>query len=350
MRLGLLLARDRRSRDGWVTRFDFGACHTFSIMFACGLLAGRRRPGIILGPKHPGIFTNATETLAINTATFSSSLLPLPWPLAAVGLIQPGWGLDAAMVVGALSLFGGRPLGAKVFFAASLGLAICYVRVPLVSNFLDGYFPAELTAMCGIPLGLRIMPVIVSFAAMAGVLWFATLPPAGRWTPMASGILAVLVGWSGWEATRFVRIGHVLTSSQEQTETILMPENVALARYAYDLMHLTQYYSNGVVDPRLETRLLDGSGNIIVGPEQEELALEAGHRAGSPENMKPSRNPRGLTLSRISRWGLVSTCSLFEFDPHSTYNGFMLITAEHACTGATTRGLGHGQGVRSRRL
>lgn len=313
----------------WVFRFDLWR-HALSIMFACGLL-GAATAEAILGPNHPGIFTPAIETLAINTATFASCVSPLPWPLRDVGLIQPGWALDLAIVAGALSLFGARPTGAKAFFAASLGLCLIYVRVPLVSNFLVGYFPAELTAMCGIPLGLRIMPVIASFAAMAGVLWFAApSSSAGKWGRTMSVILALMVGWSGWQATRFIRIGHVLTSSKEQTDSILMPENIALARYAYDLMHLTGYYSNGVIDPRLETRLLDASGNIVVGPDQEERALEAHGVRQVRLVCKTIPNSMWFDVAPdITLEPGEHVLLRFEFDPDRAYNGFMILTSEN---------------------
>jgi hypothetical protein len=312
----------------WVIRFPLSR-HAFPIMFACGLL-GAATVEAILGPNHPGIFTPALLTLATNTATFPACLSPLPWPLESIGLIQPGWALDLMIVAGALSLIAARPLGAKAFFAASLGLCLCYVRVPLVSNFLDGYFPAELTAMCGIPLGLRIMPVIASFAAMAGVLWLATLPPRSRWAPPVLAILALSVGWSGWQATRFVRIGHAVTSGKGQTDQILMPENVALARYAYDLMHLPAYYSNGVIDPSLETRLLDGTGSILVGPDQEEEALEAAGVRHVRLECKPIPNSRWFDVVPDITLGPGEHVLLrFEFDPRRAYNGFMILTAEH---------------------
>ena len=257
-------------------------------------------------------------------------LRPLTPPHEGMHLLQLGWGLDIAVVAATLSLFGPRPLGAKLLFAASLGLVICTFRVPLVSDFLDGYFPRSVLATCGFPLRLRIMPVIASFSAMAGVVWLATLPKSSRWTAPALAALALLAAWGGYQATRFIASTRVLTSGADQTQQALRTENVPLARYAYDLMHLPEYYSNNSSDPRLESRLLDDSGKIVVGPVESARILEA----------KSVRHLR-LTCTPIqgSAWfNVVPDFTLepgehvvlrFEFDPGRTYNGFLFLIAEH---------------------
>lgn len=312
----------------WSTRFDVGR-NAFATMFACGLL-GAATAEEIIGPNYTGAFKEPLKILSINTAAFGAFLRPISEPLRSVGVFQLGWGLDLALAAGALSLFGKRPLAAKVFFAASLGLGVCFVRVPLLSDFLISYSPIDLTAMSGVPLDLRIMPVIASFSAMAGVLWIATLPAPSRWSVPVLAALAILVGWSGFQAARFVRAGHLLTYSAARTENSVRAENVALARYAYDLMRLPFYYTNGVADPRMETRLLDDSGNILVGPEQTDRLLEA----------------RGVRRIRLVCGRFVSSSWIdvapgitvepgehvllrFEFDPARSYNGYMMMVSEH---------------------
>lgn len=308
---------------------DF-ARHAFAILFLCALL-GAAAAQVMTGPSHVGAYQNALGFLATNTSYLAGLLRPLPTPFGGLPLLQLGWSLDLAIVLGVLSLFGARPAGAKIFFAVSIGLVICFVRVPLVSDFLIGYFPISLSAMCGLPLALRITPVIASFAAMSGVLWLATLPSSGRWLAPAMGALAVLVAWSGYQASRFVVGGFSIRSSEAQTETSIRPEDLALSRYAYDLMHLPAYYTNGMTDPRLESRLLDDSGSIIIGPDQTARILEA----------------RGVRRVRLvcepipdSNWfNIVPAITVepgehlllrFEFDPNHTYNGYMIMPAEDA--------------------
>ena len=303
--------------------------HAFAILFFCALL-GAAASEVITGPNHVGAYQNALGFLATNTSYLPGLLRPLPTPFGGLPLLQLGWGLDLAIVAGVLSLFGGRPVGAKIFFAVSTGLVICFVRVPLVSDFLIGYFPIDLSAMCGLPLALRITPVIASFAAMSGVLWLATLPESSRWLAPVLVALAILVGWSGYQASRFVGAGLSIRSSAAQTEISIRPEDLVLSRFAYDLMPLPSYFTNGMTDPRIETRLLDDSGDIIIGPDQAARILEA----------------RGVRRFRLvcrpipdSNWfDIVPGITVepgehvllrFEFDPNHAYNGYMIFTSEH---------------------
>jgi hypothetical protein len=312
----------------WLLRVDIGRIG-FVALFACGLL-GAATAWAIIGPNYKGVATNALNFLSENTAMFAAYIRPLPTPFRSVGMFQLGWGLDAAFAVGVLSLFGRRPVEVKVFFAALLSLGMCFARVPLVSSFLVGYFPTNLAAMCGGPLDLRIMPVIASFSAMGGVLWLATLPAPGRGAPAVLAVIAVLGGWGGIQALEFVAEGHRSTSTDVQTEDSMRAENVALSRYAYDLMPFPHYYSNGVADPALETRLLDGSGNILVGPLQEERSLEGRdvRRVSLYCNPFPGSTwidiTPGITVAPHEHVLL-----RFEFDPDRSYNGFMMMVAEH---------------------
>jgi len=303
--------------------------NAFTVLFICSLL-GAAAAEAILGPSHPGSFGPALDILAANTADLAGLLKPLNVPAGGLGLSQLGWGLDLAVLAGAISMFGTRPLAAKVFFGGALVLVMSVVRVPLVSDFLVGYFPRNLVAMCGIPLTLRVMPVVAGFSAMAGVLWLATLSASSRLLRPAATALAALAVWGCLQATRFVDAGHKITGTAAQSEDIMRPENVSLARYAYFLMHLSSYYSNDVTDPRLETRLLDASGNVLHGPMQAARDLEARGARRIRLVCSPIGSPRwfnigpGFTLAPGEHVLL-----RFEFDPNRSYNGYLFFYAEN---------------------
>jgi hypothetical protein len=293
--------------------------HSFAAIFVCALL-GSAAAEVITGPAN---------FLAANTSYLPGLLRPLPSPFQGLPLLQLGWGLDLALAAGALSLFGRRPVGAKAFFAVSVGLFICFVRVPLVSDFLVGYFPLNLASMSGFPLGLRITPVIASFCAMSGVLWVATLPERSRAHGPICVALAVLVAWSGYQAARFVDAGHRLTASAAQDAKSTRPENLALSRYAYDLMRLPEYYSNGVADPHLESRFLNDEGDVILGPEQAAQVLEAKGVRSVRLTCKPSTSPGWFEIvPKLTIEPGEHVLLRFKFDPARTYNGYLIMTAE----------------------
>jgi hypothetical protein len=303
--------------------------HAFSMLFVCFLL-GSASAQLLLGPDHVGAHGSSLNFLSDNTRYLAGLFLPLPNPFSGIALLQLGWGLDLALAAGVLALFGRRPLGAKVFFAASLGLVICSVRVPLVSDFLVGYFPFGFSSTFGLPLALRIAPVVASFTAMAGVLWFATLEPGHRYRRTTSALLALLVGWSGYQATRFDQSARSMTSTQLATENSLRSENTALSRYAYDLEQIPGYYSNGMSDPALETRLLDASGNIVFGPMEAAKTCEQLGARRIRLTCKPFAGSNWIDIEpRITVEPGEHVLVRFEFDPNRTYNGYLLMISEH---------------------
>jgi hypothetical protein len=143
--------------------------------------------------------------------------------------------------------------------------------------------------------------------------------------------LALLTAWGGYQASRFFYSARLLTSNAELTEQCLRPENVALARYAYDLMQLPAYYSNNVADPRLESRILDGNGKIVVGPVESARILETRSVRRLRLTCKPIPNSaQWLDLDPPFELAPGEHVILrFEFDPSRTYNGFLFLFAEH---------------------
>jgi len=87
---------------------------------------------------------------------------------------------------------------------------------------------------------------------------------------VAAAILAVvslLAVWGVWEARKFVSRGWAITASRTQTAMFFRAENAVLDRYAYDLLTIPAYFSNGKTDGRLENRLLDAKRGLLVGPD-----------------------------------------------------------------------------------
>lgn len=280
-----------------------------------------------------GIFQGALMALSDNTAHFRDLFAPLSTPMRRIQEFQPGWALTVALAVAVGSLFGKRPPGAKLFFATALGLVVCFVRVPLVSNFLVGRFPVDLAAMCGVPLPLRITPLIASFTAMAAVIWISTANWSRPGTRRTIGLaLAALVVWSGFQTVPFARHTHQMTSSAYLTDRSLRTENAMLDAYDYLLLPIPSYFSNGKTDPVLESRLLDRTGRVLVGPTEEAAVMEA--KTGEKKRMVTLPIPNStawfeagprLTVNPQEHYLL-----RFEFDPDRNYGGFLMLEAEHA--------------------
>jgi hypothetical protein len=310
-------------------RTDFER-HAFVALFLSAL-AGAAIAEAWVGQE--GIFLAAIQTFAVNNAGIRDVFSPLMTPMRGTQIFQPGWGLVAVFAASVASLFGSRPLGAKIFFAVSIGLAACYLRVPLVSNFLIGRFPIDFAATCGVPLPLRITPVIASFTAMAGVVWVSTMDVEGRKARCAVGlILGALVIWSGYQTVPFLQHSRMLTGTAIATDRNLRPENAMLDAYAYLLLPIPSYFSHGKTDPFIESRLIDGSGTVLVGPMEDAAIMEGYgfHKIRATTNTIPNSTRWFAAEPGITVEPHEHLLVRFEFDPKLDYTGYMILEAEHA--------------------
>jgi hypothetical protein len=304
--------------------------HAFVALFLC-TLAGAGVAEAWVG--RDGMFAIGLQTLSYNTVNFPDLLTPLKASYGQLHFFQPGWGLLAVFAVVVGSLFGRRPLGAKLFFAAALGLVVCFLRVPLVSNFLIGRFPIDLAAMAGVPLPLRIAPVIMSFIAMAGVVWISTMDWEGSAIPFTLGsILFASVVWSAFQDVNFIEHSRAMDGGGDYTDRNLRPENAMLDAYAYLLLPIPAYFSHGKIDPMLESRLLDETGRLVVGPTEDAMIME---RHGVREIRMTTS-----TIANSATWFAAEPgitvlpgehlLLRFEFDPTRNYSGYFILQSEHA--------------------
>jgi hypothetical protein len=312
---------------GW---FD-PARKAFETLFACALAGAAVANRVV--PVHPGDRSDAAlGQVAVNTAQWLDYLRPLHLPLAGLGLTQLGWSVSLGLLAVGFTFFGSRPLVVKLLFAGALAVLISFVRVPGVSDFLVGYFPVGLAGLWSYALSLRLVPVIAAFAAMAGVLWIG-LGTAGpswrRW--FIRGVLIAAVAWSAVQGSVFVRWSMGQTGDPKHSSDNLRPENIVLDRFAYDLLKLPGYYSNGVMDPVLESRLHDATGRIAVGPNEIARAMEA---AGSSRTRLQVHAVPGSSVWLWVKPGLTVNPGehlllRFEFDPKQNYAGYLFLASEH---------------------
>jgi hypothetical protein len=206
------------------------------------------------------------------------------------------------------------------------------LRLPGVTDFLVGFFPGYLASVCSLSMGLRMVPVIAAFAAMGGFLWVAHLRadrPKARGCAVAA--LAAAGIWGAFQGSYLIRWASHQTGSSASTENDMRPENAVLDRFVYDLLQLPRYYSNGKMDPMIESRLLDGAGRVAGGPEQTAQAMEARSQVrlrlvAHPLPSHPGwlELEPGLTIEPGGHELL-----RFSFDPGQNYSGYLIMQSAH---------------------
>ncbi len=303
--------------------------HAYILLFLCTLVGAAVVEGWM---GRYGIYQTPIDFLSDNTAQLRDIFVPLAAPIRRLQAFQPGWGLLLVFVVTSLSIFGSRPPGAKIFFATVIGLVACFLRFPLASDFLVGRFPIDFVAMCGVPLPLRIAPIIAGFTAMAGVIWVATGGESRKIRLGLGTALAAIVVWSGFQTLPFLQISRDADGGPANTEKNLRPENTILDAYVYLLVPIPSYFSHGKTDPMLESRLLDGSGSVKVGPMEDAFLMEEHGVQKIRMTTAPLPNAPlwfavdpGITVNPQEHLLL-----RFEFDPKRNYSGYFLLQSEHS--------------------
>jgi hypothetical protein len=312
---------------GW---FD-AADHAFGWVWVCGL-AGTVVASALLGVHRPEASADALRGLDVNSAHFREYWTPETWPQMREGNFQLGWTLGLGLLAMGVTFFGSRPLVAKLFFAGSASLLLCFFRVPGISDFLVAYFPHYFSHLIGFPLGLRLLPVIAAFAVMAGFLWISLDrpgPPLGRGWLLAG--LLVAVGWGGFQASFLMRWTYHQMSDSAHTSLNLRPENAVLDRYAYDLLPLPAYFSNGKMDPSIESRLRDSAGRLRFGPDEAARETEARgiERIRLTAHVLPD-HPGWLVIDPLVTIAAGAHDLIrFEFNPGKNYAGFLIMVSQH---------------------
>jgi hypothetical protein len=274
----------------------------------------------------------ALRSTRATAGQFLDYLNPEHFPPAGPASFQWGWAVWLALGAMAFTFFGSRPLVVKLLFAAAASAALCLFRLPGTTDFLVGYFPGYLGHLCSLAMGLRMVPVIAAFAAMGGFLWL-TLTPVGRFPTRGWGgaILAVLVGWGGFQASYLVRWARHQTADSAATARLFVSENAVLDRFVYDLLPLPPYYSNGKMDPLIESRLLDGAGRVVAGPDEYARAMES---PASPPIRLIARllpaHPGWLQLEPGLTIGPGEHVLLrFAFEAGKDYSGYLIMASPH---------------------
>ena len=218
------------------------------------------------GGDSAGVIPYAIERVRIVAAlrdAFPHSLLPVRMPTTSLGDLQLGYALWAVLGAGcAASLTLGRRRLLPLTAAAIL-LVMLLLPLPRVTPWLWNSIPESLARLTYYWPMHRLYPVLAALALPLGLLAFPSGRGRSRILLAALGVLAVT--WSGWEAGKLVATARLRTMSPQETPIRRLPENAPLMNHAYGLsLALPSYFSNGVMDPWFELRVLGGAGRRTV--------------------------------------------------------------------------------------
>jgi hypothetical protein len=175
-----------------------------------------------------------------------------------LGDVQLGYGLWACLL---LSLAGAARSRSGRTLLGCFGLILLFAwPIPLLSRWAWRSLPSELLVVT------NQWPMERFYVLLAALAVFIIAQAFGR---NFEGVFrrklayALLIGgclWSAIEARKFFRRAAEIDHTEAASEDMHLPENLMLSRtHSYEYLGVPAYYSNGHMDPRLETRLLDSA-------------------------------------------------------------------------------------------
>lgn len=202
-------------------------------------------------------------------AAFPGSVLPLDAAAPPLTHLQLGYGLASVLLCSTLALcFVSVRRARAVAPLLLIGgfLLVLVLPVPFVTRALWYSFPDFVTDITLIwPMQrLYVLVAAITIVGAQSVLRDTSvrLPSGDRVIPT---FLAVAALWGAKEASKLIALAQTHASPAADTRRLALPENVAIQSYSYSFFSgRPPYFSHGVVDPRLEFRLLDAaSGELL---------------------------------------------------------------------------------------
>jgi hypothetical protein len=211
---------------------------------------------------------------------FPAVLLPLRDRSPSIEDLQLGYSLWL-LWLGAVAIACWRRSAPLAFLVlSSLGLVLLLTPIPHLNAALWQAVPNAVIAVSGDYPMNRLYLLLGGFAALAGALAAQALlerKPGARFALYP--LLAVCCLWSGYEGWKLAADASAEWPPPPSGRRAMMTENAGLTRYSYlSFPGIPPYYTHGVTDPRLESRLLArDSRRLLVGDLE---SIEAGTADG----------------------------------------------------------------------
>jgi hypothetical protein len=199
---------------------------------------------------------------------FPSVLLPVTRAGRAAGDSQLGWSLWGAWLLSAV-VFAWRPRRANGMVLGAAGLFLLFLLpVPGLNRWLWLALPQTVVNITFYNPEQRFYVIIAAAIVVGGAAAIGILVDRFPKAVFALNLILLAgVGWSGSEASHFIRTGFATRRSTGETQARDGLNNIELTRYSFNsLGGVPSYFSHGYIDPYLENR--------VWAPDQQKLLLD----------------------------------------------------------------------------
>jgi hypothetical protein len=226
---------------------------------------------VLVFPTGTTVYPTPAETICLFIHdAFPAVLLPVSELGRVVGDFQLGYSCWILWLAALFLLLPTRNLPGRFLLAVSIGLILLLTPVPRLNLFLWRMVPEIVREITATWAMYRLYVILAATVIFAGWLAFdelLTRAPLARFFlyPTLVGMCA----WSALEANKFIMTG---LRGPESGRQLMLLENVPLSRYAYTSFPAEpDYFTNGVTDAHLESRLLRRSQRDLLAGDIESI-------------------------------------------------------------------------------
>jgi hypothetical protein len=217
-----------------------------------------------------GTLKNADDIPKTVRSVFPAAVLPLSDHARELSDLQLGYAFWTVLFFAGATVVSIRRMDLAFLLGSSTLLLILVLPFPGLNQWLWDHIPSEIVRITFYWPMQRFYLILAALLAAAGQIALdAALSRSGRPKVAFFAVLAVGSLWSLYEARQFVAAASERTRTEAETTRAQLLENIILMNHSYGLFtKLPAYFSNGVVDPRSEARLLSpDTGKLIPAPE-----------------------------------------------------------------------------------
>lgn len=217
-----------------------------------------------------------SKIIAALQSAFPGCLLPVGSPAVNLSDLQLGYALWM-LLIGGCGFILVRRRRLLLLAAPAAVLVIMLLPIPGITVWLWNVIPESLARLTYYWPMHRLVPILAALTLPLGMELLASLRTTGSEAPstptsptlsipqpMLRLLAAAAVLWAGWQAGKLVSTVEVRTATARDTAIKRRPENEPLMNHAYGLsLKLPPYFSNGVMDPWFELRVLDHGQDVL---------------------------------------------------------------------------------------
>ncbi len=263
--------------------------------------------------------TNFGAILHYVDEAFPASLLPLSATCTKLSDLQFGYGLFVVLFGCIFYALQTKHKGALMYVSLGCLLLFLLLPIPVITEFLWSHIPGIILTITD-KWPMQRLYVDLALLTVFSAAWLLSdcQKILVNHRLYISSVLLLACIWSGFECNKMILRGKYITHPLESSIVLYRSENLPLTKSALSKDFVNpRYFSHGVMDPEMESRILAKNKWHIISSNIEFLAPGYGP---APAGKKPGESLSEVFVSKEDpNPGILNLEPAFKLDPSKHY-------------------------------